>query len=374
MNLGNFHSYLNPKFIELVEFINTNGFRVGVVGGIVRDFKLYGKLDRVTHDYDCELRPIKSSKNLLEEFRELKRLLSERFKTEELAFEILRILTDDFEAEISLPRIERYNGEFHHSNFTAEYIADLNYQIGFKRRDFTINAMMVEFGEQGLAFIDPLGGEEDLTKRLLKPCSNDFVEDPVRFLRALRFQVRFELDGYQFDITPEILEKFQSLKLANFSSHYLKLEMKKSHSYLHFCLRLLESLGKLTERYDEALVKSFDELILSLDKFALSDALFLNGEDLELVCKICGEKSKRNFEQMPWELRSEVNESWVKKVEYLKRLDQKIHELFYQKGMLDLSPSDLRDLSSIEVNLENVPNQERRIYKYKEQARRYFED
>ena len=57
------------------------------------------------------------------------------------------------------------------------------------RRDFTLNAMAVD--EDG-NLIDLFGGREDLAKGLLRtplPAEQTMMDDPLRFLRALRFSI-----------------------------------------------------------------------------------------------------------------------------------------------------------------------------------------
>lgn len=54
-------------------------------------------------------------------------------------------------------------------------------------RDFTINAMALELSDRP-RFIDPLNGEADLRKRLIRTCAETSLEDdPLRLLRAIRF-------------------------------------------------------------------------------------------------------------------------------------------------------------------------------------------
>lgn len=65
-----------------------------------------------------------------------------------------------------------------------------------RRRDFTVNAIVMD--PEGRIF-DPLGGREDLARRLLRtPGDPDrtFADDPLRMLRAVRFaaQLDFTLD------------------------------------------------------------------------------------------------------------------------------------------------------------------------------------
>ena len=59
-------------------------------------------------------------------------------------------------------------------------------------RDFTMNAMAVDLLGDMTALIDPLGGEADLSARILRQCSlGSFADDPIRSLRAVRQSVQF---------------------------------------------------------------------------------------------------------------------------------------------------------------------------------------
>ena len=63
------------------------------------------------------------------------------------------------------------------------------------RRDFTINAMAVRLAPASLgALLDPFGGAEDVTRRLLRILhERSFLDDPSRILRGIRFAQRFGL-------------------------------------------------------------------------------------------------------------------------------------------------------------------------------------
>jgi tRNA nucleotidyltransferase/poly(A) polymerase len=69
------------------------------------------------------------------------------------------------------------------------------------RRDFTLNAMAIDCNGN---LIDLFGGKEDLAKGLLRtPLSAEttMMDDPLRFLRALRFAITKD-----FSIHPDILD------------------------------------------------------------------------------------------------------------------------------------------------------------------------
>lgn len=69
----------------------------------------------------------------------------------------------------------------------VEFVDDINQDLA--RRDFTINAM----AQRGTKLIDPFGGREDLASHLIRAVGNPterFNEDPLRMLRAIRFQAQ----------------------------------------------------------------------------------------------------------------------------------------------------------------------------------------
>jgi tRNA nucleotidyltransferase (CCA-adding enzyme) len=96
--------------------------------------------------------------------------------------------------EFAPPRKEVSTGPGRHD---FEIVADpsLSVEDDMRRRDFTVNAMArrLSTGE----IVDPLGGREDLERRVLRTVSpRSFAEDPLRLVRALRFvsQLGFDPD------------------------------------------------------------------------------------------------------------------------------------------------------------------------------------
>jgi len=94
--------------------------------------------------------------------------------------------------EYALARVERKTGPGYRG-FVTEYSPDVTLEQDLQRRDLTINAMARGADER---LIDPYGGREDLSRRLLQHVSPAFSEDPVRVLRVARFAARFASLGF----------------------------------------------------------------------------------------------------------------------------------------------------------------------------------
>ncbi len=95
------------------------------------------------------------------------------------------------------------------------------------RRDFTINTMACSLGGDDFGRLyDYYNGRRDLNNRVIRALYNlSFVDDPLRILRAVRFEQR-----YEFTIEPETLNMIEkavnSKVLEKVSRHRLNQEIK----------------------------------------------------------------------------------------------------------------------------------------------------
>ncbi len=106
---------------------------------------------------------------------------------------------DGVEYDIALPRRESSTG-VGHRDFHVDFDPQLPVEIDLSRRDFTINAMARDCQTGNL--LDPFGGREDLSGRILRMVfDRAFDEDPLRLLRGIQFAARFQLT-----IEPRTLE------------------------------------------------------------------------------------------------------------------------------------------------------------------------
>jgi tRNA nucleotidyltransferase/poly(A) polymerase len=254
-----FREGINEKVYDLCLAIGLEGFTLTLVGGAVRDYLLTGRLSR---DLDFELRHKFEYDEKEWSFR-LNRL-SERlssvynYEIEFLSFHIMRISVGDWSFEIAPARRDIYqeqeseNGSLGHSDFLAELISNLDYEKSFARRDFTINALGIEFGaaraDDEFKFIDPFGGMQDIANKVLRPCSKDFFYDPVRFLRLIRF-------SQKFDLKVENEEQLVNFNLKKLTLYYFFREAFKGH-FLPF----VKTFYQLAQKYDITLSPELNQL------------------------------------------------------------------------------------------------------------------
>lgn len=222
-----------PSFSrDIFNDLLVQGFSPIIVGGTVRDFFLNGEIGQ---DWDIELSHDSLSWDL-NSWKDLGRFLQKRGRVAYLPYDVIRLEVDSYQLEFSPPRIERFNEENHHKNFSVEFDFHLPFEKSVKRRDFTLNAMGMRLLKTGeWEFLDPLNGLLHLREKILHPCSEDFPKDPVRFLRALRFQVRFDLTA-----SSELQAMLNSMKVNGFSPAYLWSEMQKSRDPIKLLSLLCE--------------------------------------------------------------------------------------------------------------------------------------
>src|SRR5690606_8770035 len=137
--------------------------------------------------------------------------------------------------------------------YSDDVVADLS------RRDFTVNAMAVAIPEGTL--VDPFGGRDDLTAKLLRTPLEpavSFGDDPLRMLRAARF-----VAGLDLDPVPELEEAVcrSAHRLAIVSAERVRdeldrlLDLPRPSEGLRFLRRtglLSEVLPELADDPDDA--------------------------------------------------------------------------------------------------------------------------
>jgi tRNA nucleotidyltransferase (CCA-adding enzyme) len=179
------------------------------VGGAVRDRYISPILPDKDKDYLVTGIPMEDLCSLLGEFGKVD-LVGKSFGV--IKFLPYRKYDGEAAFDIALPRKEYSTGPGH-KDFKVEFDHNLGVEEDLRRRDFTINAMAQDLSAKRL--VDPLGGKEDIKKRLIRITNpNSFRDDPLRMLRAVQFAARFE-----FDLEKSTLESLrENVDLISFVS------------------------------------------------------------------------------------------------------------------------------------------------------------
>lgn len=162
------------------------------------------------------------------------------------SFGVYKATFDGQEVDISLPRTEKKVGSGH-TGFDVTADPFLGTLGASRRRDFTINSMMLDMSSGEL--VDHFGGRQDLENEMLRMVDpRTFVEDPLRVLRAAQFVSRF---GFQLD--PELVTLANSMDLATLPKERIREEIFKllRGSFPALGLQALFTLGIAEKLFPE---------------------------------------------------------------------------------------------------------------------------
>ncbi len=217
---------LSFELKEFLKEIENLGFTLTIVGGYPRDY-IFSK--SLGHDLDFEIRANTSidKETWPTYYKKLFIFLrGKNISYTELPYLITRFDFGEYKLEFSSPRLEKNKDQdFSHHHFEATLDSNLSHDLSFSRRDFTINAIGVEFDFQKGTdkLIDPYNGVSDLKNKILKNITDDFFNDSVRFLRLVRFKLKFE-----FEISKDLYARLGEFNLSKLSVHHFKEEIFKS--------------------------------------------------------------------------------------------------------------------------------------------------
>ncbi|GHS89497.1 multifunctional CCA protein [Campylobacterota bacterium] len=120
--------------------------------------------------------------------------------------------------DLSLPRVERKISRGH-TGF--EVRTENDPRLAAKRRDFTINAIMVNIFDGEI--LDFWGGRSDLKARLIRHIDDEaFAEDSLRVLRSVRFAAQLG-----FKIAPKTAAICREIAIDDLSKERIWLEFEK---------------------------------------------------------------------------------------------------------------------------------------------------
>ena len=197
------------KDILLASKVKEKGGRAFYVGGYVRDLLL----NIPNKDIDIEVHGIAE--------KDLVAILNEIGEVDYYgrSFGIYALRHEDI--EVALPRSEKVLGTGHR-DFEISVDPDMGYMNAALRRDFTINALMMDVLSHEI--LDYFNGADDLNKGIIRHVNDvSFVEDPLRVYRAAQFASRF---GFKID--ERTVELCRGIDTFVLSRERIEEELKKA--------------------------------------------------------------------------------------------------------------------------------------------------
>ena len=200
--------------IDVLKTFNENGFEAYFVGGCVRDYILKD-----------EFSDIDITTNALPE--QVKKIFKKTIDTG-IKHGTVTILVGGESYEVTTFRTEdEYTN--HRSPEKVEFVSNLREDLD--RRDFTINAMAIDFN--GILY-DYHNGKDDLNTKVIKTVNNPnerFFEDALRMLRAFRFasKLGFEIEYETLNAIKSNAELIKFVSIERIVNEFRKLLLGKGN-------------------------------------------------------------------------------------------------------------------------------------------------
>ena len=237
---------LDKDALKVVSTLTKAGFETYLVGGCIRDLLLG------YHPKDFDIATSATPEQAHKLFRR-SRLIGRRFRLLHVMFSARKFL------EVATFRAGKV--QTNSSGVVRDNLYGSLEEDAF-RRDFTVNALYYDTAKEDV--IDYVGGLQDLKSGHIKMIGNPlerFEEDPVRMIRAVRFQVK--LGASLSEDILKAIEK-QACLLANIPPARLFDEcIKLFHNEKGLeVFQQLEKLGLLKQLFQQTVSTPFIELAL----------------------------------------------------------------------------------------------------------------
>lgn len=269
---------ISKNSLTVINRLNSAGFNAYLVGGGVRDLLLGlspKDFDIVTDAHPSEIKKV---------FRN-SRIIGRRFRLVHVVFgrEIIEVAT--FRSNETDDASKHY--QTNQEGFVTRDNIYGSIDEDAVRRDFTVNALFYDVRNQSI--IDYCGGFNDLqnkTLRLIGDPTDRFQEDPVRILRAIRFEAKL---GFKID--PALLGPIAEhrMLLANVSPARMYDEVLK-----------LFLTGHGEQSYDKMIEHNLFEILFPLTYDSLKKQGFPRKHLLQRSLKNSDDRAKQGLTSSPY--------------------------------------------------------------------------
>lgn len=261
---------------QIIKKINNFGFDAYIVGGAVRDFIMNREIRDVDIATNAPVQILKDNFNFINDV------------SKNMNLGVYIIEQNGFKFEIANFRIDGISKDHRKPE---EIIFSNSFKRDASRRDFTINAMGMDYRGNIIDFFD---GKSDIEHNILRTvgCSFDrFGEDFLRILRAIRFAAKYNL---KFDRSTAEAIKMCEGCLNSLSPERIQCELEKmaSEGGIVFAnaIQLMEELNILKD-----ILPEMDKLFhLQHSKKHHPEGLCRNNK-----CKFFQQYQKLEFEDLP---------------------------------------------------------------------------
>ncbi len=264
---------------KILRTFHESGYEAYFVGGFVRDFLLGQQSD------DIDITTNALPEDVIQLF--------DNVKETGRKFGGVTIITDGFSYEVTTYRLEgQYDNHRHPSNVTFSS----SLQDDLIRRDFTINALVMDDRETVTDYTD---GKHDLHDKIIRTIGNPndrFLEDALRILRAFRFvsKLGFDIEEQTLQAIKDNKDLLQTIAIERVMQELEKIihhpHQKKAlqymidtevHTVLYGLDRGIETIVKLKEH-----VNALELFIISFIQTDIDDIWRFSNRDLRLIYQV----------------------------------------------------------------------------------------
>lgn len=220
---------VNSVIYEILNSIESQGFKAYLVGGYVRDYIL-GFLNL---DVDIVTNaPVNILLNLFSDNN-----------PKVFQYNTIKFACNEFHIDIAQMREEHFDGNKTIVNFTDDLQKD------FTRRDFTMNAIYLDKDLNFFDFSNCISDCKNLTLNFIGNSNLKCYEDPIRFIRGIYLILKYNIKDYTslngISITQKDFKRCSHVALINIIYKILKLN--KNEEFVN----LLDKYNLYQELFDK---------------------------------------------------------------------------------------------------------------------------